>query len=445
MKGPDLPNSVTKTAEQHIDAYLKEWLQGLDQSGKSKEELVQMLGNSVHLNGWSGAGNFVSSAGYRELERAAELLLFRVGEQRRLTQETAIGCLIQAHQAQLVKAQQKGTISEFAITAGAAKRMRECKRSDGLYVFPAMFGRLATSSNFRVGPVRLLSQECFQQEFGEAINDVARGSQTDRRFVDDWRRYSASYDHFLTVEIERHESEMAWKAAREAADFMLNLVRMKYGHYHTKYVRIGGEFILEMSSSQIVISKEMEVSFTSINGPWGSHLEDNWVDAFDKELKPVAALLSFIGSWITSGNDPSSPVLERVCYANALLSEAYSEPHDHIRIVRLVAALEALAVLEREDKAEGLAVRCSIVGSWGDGQLGAEILEAVRKAYRLRNEVVHGDAPSKSSVMRAFFGLEKHLLAIFVGFLDVLSRIQMADRPQSIQHLRRIMKARFNP
>jgi len=47
--------------------------------------------------------------------------------------------------------------------------------------------------------------------------------------------------------------------------------------------------------------------------------------------------------------------------------------------------------------------------------------------------------------MRAFFGLEKHLLAIFVGFLDVLSRIQMADRPQSIQHLRRIMKARFNP
>jgi hypothetical protein len=329
------------------------------------------------------------------------------------------------------------------VTTAAIQRLREKERDDGLYVFPTMFGQMATSSDFSVGPVRLLSRDRFQEEFGEAIDRRASDDRSGRRFVANWKKYSAPYDHFLTVQVERHEREMAWNAAREVAEFMLNLVRMGYGHYHTKYVRIGGEFILEMFSSQIVISKKMEVSFTSIDGPWGSHLQDNWADAFDEQLRPFAPLLSFVGSWIASGKDPSSPVLERFCYANALLSEAYSEPHDHVRIVRLMAALEALAVLQREDKAESLALRCAFVGCWGDEQLRGEILEAVRQAYTLRNQVVHGDAPAKSAVMRAFYGLEKHLSAIFVGFLDLLSRIHIEDKPQSIQHLRRIVKQKF--
>lgn len=55
-------------------------------------------------------------------------------------------------------------------------------------------------------------------------------------------------------------------------------------------------------------------------------------------------------------------LLDRLRYANTLIAEAFSEPHDRIRLVRLVAALEALAVLHREDKAEGLAWRCAFAG-----------------------------------------------------------------------------------
>ncbi len=55
--------------------------------------------------------------------------------------------------------------------------------------------------------------------------------------------------------------------------------------------------------------------------------------------------------------------------------------HDRIRLVRLVAALQALAVLHREDKSERLAWRCAFAGRWIDCGRAVQIVEDVLYAY----------------------------------------------------------------
>jgi hypothetical protein len=290
----------------------------------------------------------------------------------------------------------------------------------------------------RLGPVTLVAKDRFQAEHGEAIQSLARGDKLDRSFVAEWRLYTRRYDHFLTVNIERHENEMAWSAAYEAAEYVLNLIRMRFGYYHTRNIKRGGGYVQEQFSSRIVVNKGGDIGFTSQGGPWGSHLDDEWMTHLDDALGDFAGLLSDLGSWLASGDDPASPILERLRYANGLMSEAYSEPHDHIRLVRLIAALEAMALLPREEKAENLARRCSIVGNWDDSELEKDIFAAVKEAYRLRNAVVHGDAPTATAVMEAFLGLERHLLAIYLGFLHFHASIHNTCRPQSIKHLRRL-------
>jgi triphosphoribosyl-dephospho-CoA synthetase len=74
-----MTNSETKTVEQYVEAYLSEWLNGLDQSRKSRDQVLETLRDAVTLNNWTEVGNYVSYEGYHYLEQAAELLLNRMG------------------------------------------------------------------------------------------------------------------------------------------------------------------------------------------------------------------------------------------------------------------------------------------------------------------------------------------------------------------------------
>ncbi|MBS0232537.1 MAG: hypothetical protein JSR99_03515 [Proteobacteria bacterium] len=425
------------TPEQHINAYLAEWLDGLIIEDLPKDELVERMANMVPLDGELGMNNYVSRKGYHHLCLAADLLLRRRREQRCLSQRSARKCLIESHFKHLEKVRQTGTLSEFAVVAGADKRIAELERDDGLYVLPLVFAPRAKESCFQVGPVTLMSKDCFKAQHGDAIRQRTDGLAHDRKFVAEWRAYSGRYDHFIAVAVEKHEAKMAWAVAREAADYMLNLIRMTFGYTSTRNIKIGGGHVQEQFHSTIMISKSGNVLFSSQSGPWGSHFDDRWMDRLDKELGASARLLSNFGSWITSGKDPGSPVLERLLYANSLLSGAYSEPHDHIRLVRLISALEALALVPPKQKAESLARRCSQVASSGDTTLRDSIFAAIIEAYRQRSAVVHGDAPSVTAVMEAFLGLERHILAIYMGFLELHARVYNKTRPQSIKHFRR--------
>lgn len=423
--------------EEEVDAYLGEWLRGIAPADASKDWYLNLLkGDHVSLS-IDEPNNWVSAKGNDHLRAATRLLLDRTKEQRRVTTDTARRCLIEAHFAHLPKAMRTRKLSEHAVIAGATDRLTKARRSNGTHVIPVCFAPSATKTSFRIGPAVIFARAVFEERYRSAIQ--ARADDDDaftRKAVKEWAEYSKRYDHFIVVRVDGHESEMAWKAARDVAEYVLNLVRLKFGYHHMDDVRIGNGFIWETSQVKVFFSEGGAAGFTLSSGPWASHLDDTWGDHFEDDFGPDAPLLASLAMWMVSGDDPSSPVLERLRYANTLIAEAFSEPHDRIRLVRLVAALEALAVLHREDKSEGLAWRCAFAGGWTDCGRAVQIVEDVLYAYSVRNAVVHGDGPNEGEAISAFYRLERNLVPIYLGFLRLHARTQACYRPTHIRHIR---------
>lgn len=236
---------------------------------------------------------------------------------------------------------------------------------------------------------------------------------------------------------------MGWSMARECAEVTLNMIRMVFGFARTDRMRLAGNFHASNNLSSLVLKLDGEASLATGTGSMPSVLEDSWQLEFFRCLGPYATLVSSFISWLAAGTHAGNPIIERLRYANVLLAEAYCEPSDLIRLVRLTSALEAVALLEGRDKAHNLAVRCASVGGCGIGRDAVQIYDAVKQAYALRNAVVHGDAPQVSDVRMAFSSLEAHVLRIFVGFLTIFSEIHSDVRPQSVRTLRREFNSRF--
>ncbi|MER2535765.1 MAG: hypothetical protein ABTQ31_11440 [Rhizobiaceae bacterium] len=344
---------------------------------------------------------------------------------------------MQAQEAHLTKAKRTGRLSEHAVIAGAMKRLAEVPRADGSYTIPICFAPAAKKSRFRIGPVAILSRAEFEQEHGDAIEKIAADSGWfGPKAVGEWSLYSKKYDHFILVDIRKHEADMAWKAARDVAEYALNLIRMRFGFYHTDDVRVGDGFVWETKRVKVRFEETGAANFSLSNGPLASHLDDGWMDHFDSDFGGEATLFGSLALWMASGDDATSPVLERLRYANTLIAEAFSEPHDRIRLVRLVASLEALAALPREQKAENLAWRCAYAGGWTDCGRAVQIVDDVSHAYRVRSAIVHGDGTSNDEAISAFYKLERHLSHIYIGFLHLYAKVQHRYRPKHIRHVR---------
>jgi hypothetical protein len=425
--------------EDAVSVYLEEWLRGLPPAGAEMDWYRENVTKDIVILGHvKGVGNWINREGDRELWTASRLLLQRMSEQRRLTKKAARRCLVDAHFAHLPKALKTSKLSEHAVIAGATKRLEKWERSDGFYVILVCFAPSAKNTRFRIGPAIILAKAMFQCDYGAAISaQTADPDSFGSQAVAEWSSYSEPYDHFVIVEISGHETEMAWKAARDVADYVLNLIRMKFGYYHMDDVRIGNGFIWETTQAQVYFDKTGSANFRLSRGPRASHLDDNWVQHFDEDFGSETCLFGSLASWMASGDDPMSPVLERLRYANALIAEAFGEPHDRIRLVRLVAALEALAALPREEKSEKLAWRCAFAGGWTDCGRAVQIVDDILYGYTIRNAVVHGESPDDEDAISAFYRLERHLARIYIGFLHLYAKIQRCYRPIHVRHIRR--------
>jgi hypothetical protein len=424
--------------EDAVDEYLGEWVRGQPPADATKEWYRTALKNHATLEPFKDRWNLVSREGNQFLWQASRLLLQNMGEERRVTRQTARRCLIEAHHAHLAKALRTGVLSEHAVIAGAKKRLAEKTRSDGFYVVPIHFAPSAKNTRFRIGPALILSRSLFEADHKAAIATQADGTGGfGDRAVEEWSAYSERYDHFIVVEVCKHEAEMAWKTAREVAEYILNLVRIKFGFYHMDDVRVGNGFVWEISQARVYFEESGAANLSLSSGPWASHLDDKWTRAFDDDVGGSAPLLASLALWMASGNDPRSPVLERLRYANTLIAEAFSEPHDRIRLVRLVSALETLAVVSGGKKSEALAWRCALAGGWEDCGRAVQIDDDVRYAYNVRNAVVHGDYPDNEEAVAAFYRLERHLAHIYIGFLHMHAKVQRRYRPTHVRHIRK--------
>ena len=390
--------------------------------------------------GMKGGNNAINAKGMRHLGAAAEKLLVREKLAAKVQQWTAMKALGEGLEAHTPKARNTGVLSEHAIIAKAAAALRICPRADGVYVFPVVFARRATTTDFNIGAARILAKPVLEAELAEAW--ARHDAEDDKdglgaRLADDWRQHMADFDHFITVSIEGFEEKMAWAAAMDCAQMMLNIFRMYFGFQAMDDVRIGNGFIWQAKRSSMRLTADGDICLSSSFGGGGSHLESGWEMAFGRDLSGFARLLGTSISWPTVNDGRPDPMFERLIYFNRLIAEAYGEPHEPIRLVRLISALEAISLIGSTDKAHNLAHHCGATGGWGDPHQYCKIYDAVREGYRWRNSVVHGDALSEGDVRRAFFGIESHLLDIYLGMLSLHAGIANEVRPRSVGTLRR--------
>jgi hypothetical protein len=428
-----------------IAKFIEQWVSTVVESNRAiAEKDFSSLRKNVTLQSTNEPGNFISPVGYKHLEEAARLLLREQRLSQKLALRTAVDSIVKAHFELLPKARVKKSFSEEGVANRSRAIINATPRASGVYVYPLVFAPLAKNTDWGFGPFRILSKAKFLKQYDGALQKE-RQDLTDTfrsKLLTDWEKHTQPYDHFALVNVADHEAELAEKVGREVAEFALNLIRMYFRFYHTDDIRIGGGYIFESERSSLYFTEKGEAFFTSARGPFGTHLDDSWTERIDYALGQMLPMFGSYLDWFVGGNSPGSPVLERIRYASALIAEAYSEPHDHIRLVRLISALEAFALVGNTDKAYQLSLTCGLVGGRGDVFIFNGIFDAVKAAYRVRNAIVHGDRPEEREVQSAFLGLERYALDIFVAFVNFFENVQVLDGPQSIKALRRSVKRR---
>ena len=391
----------------------------------------------------SSTTNALSLDGHRHLTKAAHCILSAERLERRITKETARRALLEAYDEEIARvlappSTPRYELSSEKIVRAARRTIAKASGSDGVYVFPVVLGRKSKATEFRFGPIEMLSAERFVEKYDGPIQSV-RSREGGSKAADDWHEYAATYDHFACVELMGYEAEQGWKAARDAAEAVLNLVRITFGFSATDRVRLGLQLVREPKQARLILRTEGSPSFSISYGGVQPLLADDWPDRFRREIGPGWVLVGEFLRWFLENKRPDDPIIQRLIYANRLFAEAYSEPSEPIRLVRVVSALEALAATADRLKAHSVALRSSYAGGWGDSARALEAYDAVREAYRIRNLVVHGDiALDDPQAQAAFLKLDKFLLPIVVGFYAIYRHVS-SRKPQSISALRRAL------
>lgn len=252
------------TVIELTDAFVNEWVKTIKsvESSLSKRRKPSALRDVVTLYGdWGGlGGNYVNYAGSRHLDMAADLLLKQHALQQKLTHRSARQALVDGFCEQRKRAKSGRNTSVESLLAFATRRLEATKRLDGLYIFPVLFAPQARKTDSRIGPVRIVARRIFQRERAGALKkaDADDGFKSGPTLAARWNAYAEQYDHIITVEIKGFEREMAWETAREAAEFVLNLIRMVFRFPWTDDIKLTGGFMGEKTglrcSSQATVT-----------------------------------------------------------------------------------------------------------------------------------------------------------------------------------------------
>jgi hypothetical protein len=433
-----------KELEKQVKAIFEEWQRSVLSFPKEIENARDMLNFHI-IPGYDGRANYLNRQGFEHFCRAARLLLAELQLQRRVSINTAKRHLGASLGYEIERAFKTHRLSETAVIGRAKQNLQSLRWSDGAYIFPAVFAPQAVATDFRIGCARIISKDILLDEKRETlVREKTERSDDPFKVVDRWENYIQRYDHFIVIEMKGFEWDMAWTAARETAEYVLNIFRMSFTYGATKWMKLAGESIWDETWTAVMIGADDAISYQTQQGPWGSHLHDGWVQTFDEWEGRYSWLFAGYLDLITGHNIPESPITLRILYASRLIAEAYCEPHDHMRLVRLISALETLAVLEGE-KSEELARRCGLAGGWSSNEYRQEIEAAVTEAYKRRNAIVHGDPEAMQDYQTAFLKLENNLSRIFIGFSLLYIGIHESEKPRHVKELRRAMKKKIEP
>ena len=299
---------------------------------------------------------------------------------------------------------------------------------------------MAKNTDVSLGPVRLLSKDVYEHEFADRLaTEAAALAEKEKREqwqYDEWAKFLEKFDHVVLIQVNGYEDEMARRAGRDAAELFLNLFRLNVVFRDGARIRLVSDYSPLLTQSSMRLCSDGRFCLGYRRDTTGVHVKEGWAEDFMTTYGPYHDMLASLAARLVAGARPTDPLIERIRYANQLITESYLEPYQRIRLVRIISALEALTVLPRRAKAETLAERCSAAGSMGCRAQEEEIKKHMRAAYKLRSDVVHGDAPDEGAAAKALSELEPFLLTIVVRLISMLCYTQNKVKPQSIKLLR---------
>lgn len=407
------------------------------------------LGRDEMALGTVLGGRFVTPLGAEHLTKAAEILLHREGLQVRLSLGSARDILDEELKQEIEKLRATNDFSFEEAVERAADRMHSGCQLTGNCFFPAFIGSRGEEIDIRLGAARIMSRDVFERDFEAHIPRLDPTTSNLFRFGADlsenWRQLYDDYPYIISVQFKEYEEKMVEGAARSVAEFLLNLIRIMLPHHQALRVRLSGERRPETQTAFLGVSDDGTTFGKSSQGVEGAIIPDNWPDEFLYNISPAKHMITTIIDQLISGKPLNFPVIQRVHFADQLIMEAYQDPSPIMAIVKLVSALEALAVLTSKDKKKAtLELRCALAGGGGNSDTVRSIRQAIGNAYRARNEIVHGDAPEHDAAINAMNELHAHILEIVLNLWGVLISIDNVHRPNDAKALAKRVEVFFD-
>nr|WP_321440570.1 HEPN domain-containing protein [uncultured Hyphomonas sp.] len=437
--------------EQELHSFLEEWASTQSDIKKSigSKDLSQIDGSSLSVQMVMG-NTLVNKIGMSHLVTAAKGILEREHLQRQITLSTAVKVVDQVITAERESYQTSGKFNLKHVIKQSTANIRHSPTMSGTFVLPAniAMGVDHDETDLTVGPIKIVSRSVLDKlypatpaELDNADKSEIRGSFS--REV--WTDYTQNYDHFILVPINNHERELGKRSAELGAEFVLNLLRLLVGFRGGRRILLAGDAPPKTWTAELVVSDINEREYSASRGSYGAPFEKGWQKFFTSHLNSVIYITTSLVPQLIRGCDLSDPVIERLVYSNDLISNSFKDTYAPMRLVSITSALEALTMLSSADnlKADELAKRCSIAGAMGDLQRKSDIYDQVYNAYKVRNEIVHGDSPSETDIYKAMTPLEDSLYYVVLKLIEFLGWLQANYSPQSARPLRRKFTEQF--
>lgn len=331
------------------------------------------------------------------------------------------------------------------------ERLGEKLKGNTVYVFPVILTNLPKPFTMEFGPLTFGDIDSFMdgtlaQEHISNPDDIdtEHAKSFENMYLESWEEIKSRAKHIITVQTLGYEVDLGKIVAERCAEFFLNWIRLS--------LRWNGDFkikVLDQNQSQshtpffAILEGENAVRSLSSGNSEYVFLKDE--EGLMKSLKDNHHLLFVTMDGIVRNSASRSVALQKIEYASFLISTAFRQKSVRIALVNFVSALETLACLtDEEPKRVALRTRCSKVLLGISDDERDKIYRVIDRAYIARNNVVHGDAFYEDDYWRIFRELDKVMLSLFVGFVDLLTHLEFTKVPKSSKLLRRAMMEHFS-
>lgn len=397
---------------------------------------VPLDNNLISNDEYNSIQKYVNKACKNYFDKAADQILISNNLIQRISLKTCLRYLMSSFLDDIPSIRYRGSYNPRRHIDQTIRELNNVQTNNQTYFFPLIFNSRYKDTKYNAGPVKMLSIEKFEQEYNINWNDI----QTSKFIKSKWIEYLKDYDHIITVNVQDHESVMAWSVAREAAEFFLNIIRMAYRISKTGLIRLSSDYRYEPKVIKLSIDCNGDPNYQMSDGFNGVHIDEESLLCMFNELSPYAVSIVTYIEWFVSGEEPNNPIIERIRYFSELISEACTEPNIKIKLIRMISALECITLLDGKDKAHNLALYCSYLGGYGNAKTANEIYDQVKFAYTVRSQIVHGENPISNDVNRAFYEVERHLIYIFLNAISLYAVLSEQSQLQSIRQLRRMFR-----